>query len=80
MSMKKEKNGRSVVANIDEFIRGFKDESHSWIRTLKEFGVRVGVQQGFVLAPSIFAIVVDVVTEHAREELLHEILMQMIWC
>ena len=38
-----------------------------------EFGVRVGVHQGSVLSPLIFAIVVDIVTEHAREGLLNEI-------
>ena len=42
--------------------------------TLEEFGVHVGVHQGSVLSPLIFAIVVDVVTEHAREGLLNEIL------
>ena len=42
--------------------------------TSEEFGVWVGVHQGFVLSPLIFAIVVDVVTEHARERLLNEIL------
>ena len=42
--------------------------------TSEEFGVRVGVHQGSVLPPLIFAIVVDVVTEHARERLLNEIL------
>ena len=41
---------------------------------LDEFGVRVGVHHGSVLSPLIFAIVVDVVTEHAREGLLNEIL------
>ena len=38
-----------------------------------EFGVRVGVHQGSVVSPLIFAIVIDV-TEHAREGLLNEIL------
>ena len=42
--------------------------------TSLEFGVRVGVHQVSVLSPLIFAIVVDVVTEHAREGLLNEIL------
>ena len=32
------------------------------------------MHQGSVLSPQIFAIVVDVVTEHAREGLLNEIL------
>ena len=41
--------------------------------TSNEFGVRIGVHQGFVLSPLILAIVVDVVTEHA-EGLLNEIL------
>ena len=34
---------------------------------LEESGVSVGVHQGFVLSPPIFAIVVDVVTKHARK-------------
>ena len=38
--------------------------------TSEEFWVRVGVQQGSVLSPMIFAVVVDVVTEHARKGLL----------
>ena len=38
-----------------------------------EFGVKVGVHQGSVLSPLIFAIVVDVVTEDARQGLLNEI-------
>ena len=40
----------------------------------EEFGVRVGVHQGSVISPLIFAIVVDAVTEQAREGLLNEIL------
>ena len=40
----------------------------------EEFGVRVGVHQGSVTSPLIFAIVVDAVTEQARKGLLNEIL------
>ena len=40
----------------------------------EEFGVMVGVHQGFVLSPFLFNIVVDVVTEGAREGLLMEML------
>ena len=40
----------------------------------EEFWVRVGVHQGSVLSPLIFAIVVDVMTKHAREGLLNKIL------
>ena len=39
-----------------------------------KFGVRVGVHQGSVISPLIFAIVVDAVTEQARKRLLNEIL------
>ena len=39
-----------------------------------EFGVRVGVHQGSVISPLIFAIVVDAVTEQARKGLSNEIL------
>ena len=44
--------------------------------TSEEFGVSIGVHQGSVLSLLIFAIVVDVVTEHAREGLLNEILYE----
>ena len=40
----------------------------------EESGVRLGVHQGSVISPLIFAIVVDAVTKQAREGLLNEIL------
>ena len=39
-----------------------------------EFLVQVGVRQGFVLSPMLFAIAVDVILENAREGLMNEIL------
>ena len=40
----------------------------------KEFCVAVGVHQGSVLSPLSFGIVVDVVTENAKEGLMNEVL------
>ena len=40
----------------------------------KELEVKVGMQQGSVLSPFLFAVVVDVVTEFAREGVLCELL------
>ena len=42
--------------------------------TSDDFGIQVDVRQGSVLSPLVFAVMVDVVTEHARERLLNEIL------
>ena len=40
----------------------------------EEFYVVIGVHQGSVLSPWLFAIVVDVVTENTREGLMKEVL------
>ena len=40
----------------------------------QEFLVQVGVEQGSVLSPLLFAIAVNVITENAREGLMNEIL------
>ena len=40
----------------------------------KELLVQVGVHQGSVLSPLLFAIAVNVISENAREELMNEIL------
>ena len=40
----------------------------------EEFGIKVGMHQGSVLSPFLFAVFVDVVTEFAREGALSELL------
>ena len=40
----------------------------------QEFLVQVGVHQGSVLSPLLFAIAVDVISENAREGLINKIL------
>ena len=41
---------------------------------LEEFEVKMGIHQGPVLSPFLFEVVVDVVTEFAREGALSELL------
>ena len=40
----------------------------------EEFKVKVGVHQGSVLSPLLFAIVVDIITENARRDVVNELL------
>ena len=40
----------------------------------EELEVKVGVHQGSVLSPSLFAIVVDVITENARRGVVNKLL------
>ena len=63
-----------LVQAVMSLCEGSKTKVRVGSGTSEEFWVRVGVHQGSVLSPLISAIVVDVVTEYAREQLLNEIL------
>ena len=53
---------------------GAKTEARVATKLREELPVNVVTHQGSVLSPSLFAMVVDVVTEGAREGLMNEIL------
>ena len=63
-----------LLQAVMSLYEGSRTEVRVGSGTAHEFGVRVGVHQGSVLSLLIFAIVVDVVTEHAKEGLYNEIL------
>ena len=73
-ALRKKRLAEVLVQAVMSLYEGSRTKVRVGSGTSDEFGVRVGVHQGSVLSPLIFAIVVDVVTEHAREGLLNEIL------
>ena len=66
MGTKKERITKSVGASSDELYEGLRTKVRGGSGLVEEFGVSVGVHQGSVLSPLIFAIVVDVVKKDAR--------------
>ena len=73
-ALRKKRLAEVLVQAVMSLYEGSRTKVRVGSGTSDEFGVRVGVHQGSVLSPLTFAIVVDVVTEHAREGLLNEIL------
>ena len=59
---------------FDLSVRGSKDKVRVDSELSEEFETKVGMHQGSVLSPFIFAVVVDVVTEFARDGVLSELL------
>ena len=53
---------------------GAKTRVRVGLELSEEFEVKVGVHQGSLLSPLVFAIVVDVVTENVRNGLMSEML------
>ena len=73
-ALRKQGLAEVLVQAVMSLYEGSKTKVRVESGTSEEFGVWVGVHHGSVLSPLIFAIVVDVVTEHARKGLLNEIL------
>ena len=64
----------TMVRAVMSLYEGAKSRARVGTKLSEAFRVKVGVHQGSVLSPLVFAIVIDVVTENAREGLMSEIL------
>ena len=63
-----------IVRAIMSLYHGAKTKVRVGSELSEEFLVQVGVHQGSVLSPLLFAIAVDVISENPREGLMNEIL------
>ena len=68
-ALRKTELAEVLVQAVMSLYEGSRTKVRVGSRISDESEVRIGVHQGFVLLPQIFAVVVDVVTEHAREGL-----------
>ena len=74
MDTEKEMTTRILVKVVMSLYKGSKTKVKVESEFSEEFYVAVGVHQGSVLPPLLFAIVMDVVTENAREGLMKKAL------
>ena len=63
-----------IVRAVMSLCNGAKTRVRVGSAYSEEFKVKVGVHQGSVLSPLLFAIVVDVITENARRGVVNELL------
>ncbi|XP_002731282.2 uncharacterized protein LOC100366586, partial [Saccoglossus kowalevskii] len=73
-AMRKRGIPEAMVRAVMSLYEGAKTRVRVGSELSEEFEVKVGVHQGSVLSPLIFAVVIDVVTESAREGLMGEML------
>ena len=72
--MRKKVLSEVIVLAVMSLYDGAKTRVRVGSAYSEEFEVKVGVHQGSVLSPLLFAIVVDVVTENARRGVVNELL------
>ena len=73
-AMRKKGLSEVIVRAIMSLYDGAKTRVRVGSAYSEEFEVKVGVHQGSVLSPLLFAIVVDVITENARRGVVNELL------
>ena len=72
--MRKKGLSEVIVRAVMSLYDGAKTRMRVGSAYSEEFEVKVGVHQGSVLSPLLFAIVVDVITENARRGVVNELL------
>ena len=73
-AMRKRGIPEAMVRAVTSLYEGAKTRVRVGLELSEEFEVKVGVHQGSVLSPLLFAIVVDVITESVRNGLKSEML------
>ena len=72
--MRKKGLSKVMVQTVMSLYDGAKTRERVGPAYSEEFKVKVGVYQGYVLLPLLFAIVVDIITENARRGVVNELL------
>ena len=79
MGNEKERYSRSIGCSSDEPVERCKDKVIIGTHLSEEFEVVVGVQQGSVLSPLLFAIVIDAVTNEINRACDYKCCSPVIW-
>ena len=74
MGGKEERDSRGFSSGGNEHVDGTETRVRIGNDLFEEFSVTIGVHQGSVISLLLFSIVIDVITESARENSMLEIL------